>query len=109
VLALLAAGCGGEESGPSNDVAERLAVRSESVATEVEAGDACAARSEAEELQREAIAAVNDGDLPEEIQEAVLGSVNALLAAIGCDPAVALDSAAIDARVLAELLREDGG
>ena len=106
VLVLLAAGCGGgDEGGISNDVAERLALRSESVATEVEAGDACGARVEAEALQREAIAAVNAGDVPMEIQEDVLGAVNALLAAIGCDPAVALDSAVTDARALAALLR----
>lgn len=104
-LVLLAAGCGGEEDDASNDVAERLAVRSESVATKVEAGDACAARAEAEALQREAIAAVNAGDVPQEFQEDVLGAVNALLAAIGCDPAVALDSAVTDARALAALLR----
>ncbi len=103
VLVLLAAGCGGDEG---NDVAERLAVRSESVATEVEAGDACDARVEAEALQQEAIAAVNAGDVPQELQEDVLGAVNALLAAIGCNPAVALDSAVTDARALAVLLRD---
>jgi hypothetical protein len=102
LLVLVVAGCGGDEG---NDVAERLAVRSESVAAEVEAGDACAARVEAEALQEEAIAAVNAGDLPQELQEDVLGAVNALLGAIGCDPAVALDSASTDARALAALLR----
>ena len=109
VLVLLAAGCGGgEDGGLSSDVAERLAVRSESVAAEVEAGDACGARVEAEVLQREAIAAVNAGEVPEELQEDLLGSVNALLAAIGCDPAVALDTAVTDARALAALLRDSG-
>jgi len=109
VLALVAAGCGGEERRLSSDLAERLAVRSESVAAEVEAGDACGARAEAEALQAAAIAAVNDGDVPDELQEELLGSVNALLAAIGCDPAVALDSAVTDARRLAALLRESSG
>ena len=107
VLLLLASGCGGgDEGGLSSDVAERLAVRSESVAAEVEAGDACGGRVEAEALQREAIAAVNAGDVPGKLQEDLLGSVNALLAAIGCDPAVALASAVTDARNLAALLRE---
>jgi len=47
--------------------------------------------------------------VPEELQEDLLGSVNALLAAIGCEPAVALDSAVTDARALAALLRERRG
>ncbi len=109
MLAFLAAGCGGEERGLSSDLAERLAVRSEAVAVEVEAGDACGARVEAEALQAESIAAINDGEVPDELQEELLGSVNALLAAIGCDPAVALDSAITDARRLAALLRENSG
>ena len=71
--------------------------------------NACGARAGAEALQAEAIAAVNDGDVPDELQEELLGSVNALLAAIGCDPAVALDSAVTDARRLAALLRESSG
>ena len=109
MLALLAAGCGGGEREPADARAERLAVRSEAVAAEVEAGDACAARAEAEALQTEAIAAVNAGDVPEELQEELLGAVNGLLAAIGCEPAVALDSAATDARALADRLRETAG
>ena len=44
----------------------------------------------------------------EELQEELLGTANSLLAEIGCDPAVALDSAAIDARRLAASLRERG-
>ena len=108
VLVLLAAGCGGEERELSSDVAERLAVRSESVAAEVEAGDACGARVTAEALQAEAIEAVNDGEVPGELQEELLGSANALLAAIECDPPVALGSAVTDARRLAALLRESG-
>ena len=109
LFVLLATGCGGGEEGrlPSN-VAERLALRSDAVAAEVEAGDACGARVEAEALQREAIATVNAGDVPQELQEELLGSINALLAAIGCDPAVAPDSAATDARNLAVLLRKSG-
>ena len=107
LLVLLAAGCGGEERGLSSEL-EQLAVRSESVAAKVEAGEACAARAEAEALQADSIAAVNDGEVPAELQEDLLGSVNALLAAIGCDPAVALDSASTDARNLAALLRANG-
>ena len=104
---LLAASCGGEERGPS-ETAERLAERSESVAAEVEAGDACAARVEAEALQTESIAAVNDGQVPQELQEELLGTANSLLAEIGCEPAVALETAAADARRLAARLRAEG-
>ena len=103
---LLVAGCGGEEQGLSNAVAERLAARSGSVAAEVEAGDPCAARTEAEALQAEVIATVNDGEISSELQEELLGSVNALLAAIGCDPPVAHNDAAAAARRLAAVLRE---
>jgi len=103
---LLASGCGGEERGLSPHLAERLAVRSESVASEVEAGNPCEARADAEQLQAETIAAVNDGGVPGELQEELLGSVNALLAAIECEPPVAPESAASDARRLADLLRE---
>ena len=106
MLVLLAAGCGGEEHGLSSDVAERLAARSESVAAEVGAGDPCAARTEAEALQAEVIATVNDGEISSELQEELLGSVNALLAAIGCDPPVADNDAAAAARRLAAVLRE---
>ena len=60
MLVLLAAGCGGEERGLSSEL-EQLAVRSESVAAKVEAGEACEARAEAEALQADSIAAVNDG------------------------------------------------
>jgi hypothetical protein len=109
LLVLIASGCGGEERGLSRDLAERLAVRSESVASEVEAGNPCEARADAEQLQTETIAAVNEGSVPEELQEELLGSVNALLAAIACDPPVAPESAAVDARRLADLLRENGG
>ena len=83
-----------------------MAARSDAVAADVEAGDACAAREEAEALRTEAIAAVNGGEIPQALQEELLGIANSLLAEIGCEPAVALDSAAADARRLAALLRE---
>lgn len=103
---LLASGCGGEERGLSGELAERLAARSDSVAAEVDAGDPCGARAEVEALQRAAITAVNDGQVPEELQEELLGSVTALLAAVECRPPVADESAAVEARRLAALLRE---
>jgi hypothetical protein len=63
-------------------------------------------RAEVEGLQRAAIAAVNDGEVPNELQEELLGSVTALLAAVECRPPVAAESAAVEARRLAALLRE---
>ena len=106
LLVFLASGCGGEEHGLSNDLAEPLAARSEAVASEIEAGDACGARAEAEALQAGVIAAVNDGDVPQELQEELLGSVTALLDAIECEPPTAAESAAGEARRVADLLRE---
>jgi hypothetical protein len=67
-------------------VAESLAARSDAVAERLEAGDACAARAEAETLQGEAIAAVNDGRVPGRYQEELVGSVNALVESIECVP-----------------------
>jgi hypothetical protein len=49
---------------------------------------------------------VNDGQVPEELQEELLGSVAALLAAVECRPPVTDESAAVEARRLAALLRE---
>ena len=102
LLVFLASGCGGEEHGLSSD----LAARSEAVAFEIEAGDACGARAEAEALQAGVIEAINDGDVPQELQEELLGSVTALLAAIECEPPTAPESAAGEARRVADLLRE---
>jgi hypothetical protein len=65
VLALAA--CGGS-GGPSVDrtVAERLASRAASVAA---AADACTASDRAQALQRQAIGAINAGDIPAEYAE----------------------------------------
>lgn len=46
----------------------------------------CGARAEAEGLQAEAIAAVNERRIPRAFQEHLLGSVTALAAAIECIP-----------------------
>jgi hypothetical protein len=108
--ALLAAGCGGGGGGgePSlpSDLAEQLAARSDSAAARLEAGEFCAARADATTLQSRTIAAINSGRVPAELQEELLGSVNALLEAISCTPPTADDGAAEDARALAEWLRD---
>jgi hypothetical protein len=90
---LLAAGCGGEEREPApklpSGLAESLAARSDAVASRLDAGDACAARTEADALQRAAIAAVNEQRVPAALQEELLGAATALAAAIRCEPAAA--------------------
>jgi hypothetical protein len=87
---LVAAGCGGEERGAApqlpGPLAERLAVRSETVAARLEAGDGCGARAEAEALQAETIEAVNGRRVPQRFQEELLASVNELVASIECAP-----------------------
>lgn len=56
------------------------------MADRLEAGDACSARAEADALQAEAIAAVNDRRVPRRFQEELLGSVAALAESIECSP-----------------------
>jgi hypothetical protein len=110
VLVLLAAGCGGgEEAALPSDLAERLAVQSESVAAEVESGEFCTARAAAVGLQQQAIRAINSGRVPAELQEELLGSANTLLAGISCTRPEAADGTAEDAQALADWLRESSG
>ena len=83
------AGCGGErEPAPQlpSALAERLAERSDSVAALLETGDACGARSEAQRLQADAIAAVNEGAVPTPLQEELLAAVTELAGSIECPP-----------------------
>jgi hypothetical protein len=103
--ALLAAGCGGEPR-ITAEVAGPLAHRAEETAAAVEAGDPCGAREVASGLQRETISAINGGDVPEDLQEELLGSVNELVSGISCTPADAREGTAADARELADWLRE---
>ncbi|HUP32964.1 MAG TPA: hypothetical protein VM184_08015 [Gaiellaceae bacterium] len=87
---LLAAGCGSEERAPAPQLpgalAERLALRSDAVADRLDQGDECAARAEAEALQAETIAAVNERRVPPALQEELVGSVTALVESIECLP-----------------------
>lgn len=106
--ALLAGGCGGGPTLPS-DLAAQLAARSDSAAARLESGQFCAARADAAALQNQSIAAINSGRVPADLQEELLGSVNALLEAISCTPPAADDGAAEDARALADWLRETSG
>jgi len=109
VLALLAAGCGGDEPRLPAGLATQLAARSDSTAARLESNEVCAARTDAATLQSQAIGAINAGRVPAELQEELLGRVNALLAAISCPATEADDGAAEDARALADWLREQSG
>ena len=102
---LLAAGCGEEPSLPSG-LAAQLADRSDAAAEALEARQFCAARADAVTLQQRTIAAVNAGSVPAELQEELLGSVNAVLESISCTPPRAEDGAAEEARDLADWLRD---
>jgi len=91
-LALLLAGCVGteREQAPQPELpaalAAQLATRSEQVAASLDGNDPCRARAEAEALQQQTIAAVNDGRVPARYQEELTSSVNALVASIVCTP-----------------------
>jgi hypothetical protein len=94
LLVLVAAvGCGGDDGGGAGAqaapqlpaaLAADLATRSDAVAERLDANDPCAARAEAEVLQEETIAAVNDGRVPARYQEELTGAVNSLVASIEC-------------------------
>ena len=104
---LLAAGCGGGgEPGLPSDLAAQLGALTESAAAQLESGEFCAAREDAAALQSRSIEAINEGQVPADLQEELLGSVNALVEAISCTPPAADDRAAADARELADWLRE---
>ena len=57
-------------------------------------------------IQRQTIAAINQGRVPANLQEELLGSVTALVEGISCTPPDADDGAAETARDLAGWLRE---
>jgi hypothetical protein len=102
------AGCGGEGEAAAqlpNELAQRLAERSDSVAALLEAGDACGARNEAQRLQADAIAAVNEGEVPTPLQEELLATVTELAQSIQC-PRGRNGAEAEDARSLSSWLRE---
>ena len=90
---LCLAGCGGGSEHravpqPSlrRPVAAALASRSDEVARALTAGDSCRARSLAQQLQRETIAAINAGRIPGAFQEQLGSSVGDLVFRIQCVP-----------------------
>jgi hypothetical protein len=98
--ALALTACGGDdqraerrtdtaESTPTIEraVAERLASRSDKVATLLDSGDACGAASEAARLRDDLTSAINDGAIPEPYLEDLSGLVNEISAQIPpCQP-----------------------
>ena len=92
-MLLAAAGCGGGETerdaAPTLPaaLAAELAGRSDAVAARLEADDPCGALAEAEALQADTIAAVNEGRVPAPFQEELGAAVASLVASIECSPA----------------------
>jgi len=109
VLVLLAVGCGVEEPGLPNDLAAQLIASSDSAAARLESGEPCAGHTEVKALQAGVIEAVNSGRVPGDLQEELLGHVNALLDVTSCPPIPGNDDPAEDARNLSEWLRANSG
>jgi hypothetical protein len=63
-------------------VAERLASRSDQVASLLDSGDACGAHDEAARLRDDLTSAINDGAIPEPYLEDLSGLVNEISAQI---------------------------
>ena len=92
--ALCLAGCGGGSEhrvAPQpklpKPVSTSLASRSDEVAQSLAAGDSCRARSLAQQLQQETVAAINDGRVPGAFQEPLGSTVADLVSRIHCVPA----------------------
>ena len=92
-MLLAVAGCGGGETERDTAptlppaLAAELAARSDGVAELLGANDPCGARAEAEALQADTIAAVNEGRVPPRYQEELGAAVASLVASITCVPA----------------------
>ena len=97
MLLVLLAGCGGggtDEATPpprptlAKATADRLVARSDTIALKLAAGDTCGAAQEADALNGDAIAAVNDGKIPGAFQEELLARTQELVNAVNCPPPV---------------------
>jgi hypothetical protein len=94
---LLLAACGGEDAEVerrtdtrptiARPIADRLASRSDQVATMLDGGDSCGAAREAAALRDDVIATINGRDIPDAYLEDLLGAVHELEAQIpSCEP-----------------------
>lgn len=94
VLAVGLAGCGGSDAGETRraeprlpeSLAADLAARSDRIADRLAAGDGCGAATQAAELQRAVIDAINARGVPAALQEELQSAANALAARIDCVP-----------------------
>ena len=109
-MLLAVAGCGGGGPEPRlpPELAASLAARADSVASLLAEGDACGARSEAQELRRETIEALNTGRIPAALQEETVGAGSELVESIGCGTDASAPPPAAAER-LAERFRELAG
>ena len=62
--------------------------RSDTIALKLAAGDECGAAHEADALSADAIAAVNDGQIPAAYQEELVARTQELVNAVNCPPPV---------------------
>lgn len=97
-LLVLVAGCGGAgDATPTTSTAaerpalpapvvERLVAHSDAVALKLAAGDVCGAAQEADKLQGEYVAIVNEGGVPTVFQEEIGARVNELVDSVNCPP-----------------------
>lgn len=67
-------------------MAEDLAARSDAVADALDAGDVCTAAVRADELNDATVAAINNGQVPQEFQEDLQARANELVNAVNCPP-----------------------
>jgi hypothetical protein len=68
-------------------LAEELAAASDDVAELLEAGDGCAAAERAAELREQALAAVESGAVPPQLERPLATAVERLATQIACEPA----------------------
>jgi hypothetical protein len=98
------AACGGGAQRLDPEQAAALAARAERIAVTASAGRTCAAARAAATLQRDLIAEVNAGHVPDGVQEELLADANELVARLPC-PRQARPGAAAVARRLARRVR----
>lgn len=89
--ALVAPACGGSEgTAPAEPrlpraLAETLAAKSDAVAVRLDAGDSCGAAEEATSLKETALAAIEDGEIPQVFQAELEANVTELAGQIRCE------------------------
>jgi len=109
-LLLVVAGCGGggaddatpttttaaERTALAAPAAERLVVHSDAVALKLAAGDVCGAAEEADKLQGEFVALVDEGEVPTTFREELGARVTELVNGVNCPPPAPTTTRAAD-------------